>query len=234
MDFRPKAMHDETGATFDDYGRMSAKLGLELPRPTAFTQNFVMQGYADPPTELVKLSNPLTPIGDPAADGTQIWKITHNGVDTHPIHFHLFNVQLINRVGWDGAIRLPDATELGWKDTLRISPLEDTIVALRPIAPDPARLPWKLPNSIRPLNPTVPIGSTLGFSGRDPLGNDVTVFNDYANFGWSTCGELPHPQPRRKRHDAAGRRRRRAWHPDGFGGSGYGDKQSSEGRADVD
>ena len=33
---------------------------------------------------------------------TQLWKITHNGVDTHPIHFHLFNVQVINRVGWDG------------------------------------------------------------------------------------------------------------------------------------
>ncbi len=28
-------------------------------------------------------------------DGTQIWKITHNGVDTHSIHFHLFNVQLL-------------------------------------------------------------------------------------------------------------------------------------------
>ena len=39
---------------------------------------------------------------------TQIWKITHNGVDTHAIHFHLFNVQLLNRVGWDGAIRPAD------------------------------------------------------------------------------------------------------------------------------
>lgn len=39
----------------------------------------------------------------------RIWKITHNGVDTHLIHFHLFEVQLING---DGFIRLPDANEL--------------------------------------------------------------------------------------------------------------------------
>ena len=50
-------------------------------------------------------------------------------MDTHPVHFHLFEVQLLNRVGWDGFIRLPDPNELGWKDTVRISPLEDTIVA---------------------------------------------------------------------------------------------------------
>ena len=56
---------------------------------------------------------------------TQIWKVTHNGVDTHAIHVHLFNVQLINRVGWDGAIRPPDPNELGWKETVRMNPLED-------------------------------------------------------------------------------------------------------------
>ena len=66
----------------------------------------------------------MTPIESPS-DGTQIWKITHNGVDTHPIHFHLFNVQVINRVGWDGTIRPPDPNELGWKETVRMNPLED-------------------------------------------------------------------------------------------------------------
>jgi FtsP/CotA-like multicopper oxidase with cupredoxin domain len=39
-----------------------------------------------------------------ASDGTQIWKITHYGMDTHPIHFHLFNVQLINRFDMNGTI----------------------------------------------------------------------------------------------------------------------------------
>ena len=156
-----------------------------------------MQGYSDPATELVMLSKMGQPIGGPLGDGTQIWKITHNGVDTHPVHFHLFHVQVINRVGWDGAIRLPDANELGWKDTLRVSPLEDTIVALRPLSPDPAKLPFKIPNSIRPLNPAIPIGSSVGFSGLDPLGNNVTVFNDMANFGWEYvwhCHILSHEE----------------------------------------
>ena len=118
-------------------------------------------------------------------------------MDTHPVHFHLFHVQLINRVGWDGAIRLPDANELGWKDTVRISPLEDTIVALRPVAPSQTSIPWKIPNSIRPLNPALPLGSSVGFSSFDPLGNNVTVFNDYANFGWEYvwhCHILSHEE----------------------------------------
>ena len=76
----------------------------------------------------------ITPISD-AADGTQIWRITHNGVDTHPIHFHLYDVQVVNRVTWDNIIIPTEPAELGWKDTVRISPLEDTIVALRPIIP---------------------------------------------------------------------------------------------------
>jgi len=149
---KPKAIHDEMGATFDDYGRMSAKLGLEVPFTNAAIANFVLQNYVDPPTEL--FSN-----GE-----VQIWKITHNGVDTHPIHFHLFEVQLINRVGWDGFIRLPDPNELGWKDTVRIAPLEDTIVAIRLTLP---QVPFVQPNSVRPLNPSTPLGSMMGFSQID-------------------------------------------------------------------
>ena len=36
----PKAIHDEMGAAFDEYGRMAAKLGLELPSPSAANANF--------------------------------------------------------------------------------------------------------------------------------------------------------------------------------------------------
>jgi FtsP/CotA-like multicopper oxidase with cupredoxin domain len=167
----PKAIHDEMGGTFDDYGRMSAKLGLEVKNSNAALSTFAMQTYSDPATEIV---NP---------GQVQIWKITHNGVDTHPIHFHLFDVQLINRVGWDGFIRLPDANELGWKDTVRMAPLEDTIVALRPVTP---RVPFALPNSVRPLNPTQPLGSTMGFGQIDPLTGaalEPLQTNVMANFG---------------------------------------------------
>ncbi len=194
---KAKAIHDEMGATFDDYGRMKASLGVQMPNPTPNLANFIMQGYADPATELVKLV--ATPIGNPLTDGTQIWRVNHNGVDTHPIHFHLFHVQLVNRVGWDGAYRLPHPTELGWKDTVRISPLEDTYVALRPIAPMVSSLPFKLPNSFRPLEPALPIGSTLGFTNIDPLGNPIApgLTNQEANFGWEYvwhCHILSHEE----------------------------------------
>ena len=155
--FQPKALHDEMGAVYDDYGRMSGMLGLEVPSQTSITSNFMPYGYASPPTDVLMTS--LGAMSEPSAgDGTQIWKITHNGVDTHPIHVHLYNVQVINRVGWDGFIRAPDPTELGWKETLRVSPLEDTIVALRPVAPT---LPFTIPDSIRPIDPTMPLGTVL-------------------------------------------------------------------------
>ena len=77
-----------------DYGRMNALLGVEIKNTNISNQTSIPQGLADPPVDLVKVTDPaMTPVGT-AADGTQIWKITHNGVDTHAIHFHLFNVQI--------------------------------------------------------------------------------------------------------------------------------------------
>ena len=196
MPLEPKAIQDEMGETFDpDFGRMSGKLGLELPNTTAGNQNFMLYGFIDRPTEV--LNDSLTPLSTIGADGTQLWKITHNGVDTHTIHFHLFDVQLINRVGWDGFIRPPDDNELGWKDTIRVSPLEDTIVALKPVAP---KLNFGMPDSIRPLNPAAPLGSTMDFSSLDPLtGQPITppVTNEMYNFGWEYvwhCHILSHEE----------------------------------------
>ena len=191
---QPKAIQDEQGETFDPlYGRMSAKLGLEMPQTNATNANFLLFGFIDPPTEVIDDASmtPLSPVG---LDGTQIWKITHNGVDTHPVHFHLFDVQLINRVGWDGAIRAPDDNELGWKDTIRISPLEDTIVALRA---DASKLPFGIPDSVRPLNPAEPIGSTMDFAPVGPDGLPVTTTNQMFNFGWEYvwhCHILSHEE----------------------------------------
>jgi FtsP/CotA-like multicopper oxidase with cupredoxin domain len=164
-----------------DYGRMNALLSYEIPNTTGFTQTTIIQAYIDPPNELIENSSPGILIGA-LGDGTQIWKFTHNGVDTHVMHFHLFNVQLLNRVGWDGAIRAPDPNELGWKESIRMNPLEDCIVALRPFAAN--NHPFKLPNSVRLLDPTRPLGSTMDFTNVDPVGNPVTVTNQMCNFGW--------------------------------------------------
>jgi FtsP/CotA-like multicopper oxidase with cupredoxin domain len=167
-----------------DYGRMNAILGNEIPNTNVTNQTSIPQTLVDPPVELVKLTDPSvsTALIGTAADGTQIWKFTHNGVDTHAIHFHMFNVQILNRVGWDGAIKPPDANELGFKDTVRMNPLEDLIVATRAIRL--TSMPFKVPNSIRLLDPTQPAGGTMGFTNVDPNGNPVTITNQLANFGW--------------------------------------------------
>jgi len=150
-----------------DYGRMNATLGLEMPFTNFNTQTTIPLGYIDPPSENFK-------------DGeTQVWKITHNGVDTHAIHFHLFNVQVINRVGWDGAVRAPDPNELGWKETVRMNPLEDAIVALRPVKQN---LPWPLPDSIRLQDVTMPQGANIRVVNSVD-GNTNPMANEPINFG---------------------------------------------------
>jgi hypothetical protein len=153
---------------FDPIGRMNSTLGVEIPFTTATIQTTIPLGFVDPATEVIP-------------DGaTQLWKITHNGVDTHAIHFHLFNVQVVNRIGWDGAIKPPWPEELGWKETVKMNPLEDIVVALRAKVPT---VPFVQPDNIRALDPANPLGSTAGFFGVDANGNPVTVVNALANFG---------------------------------------------------
>ena len=153
-----------------NFGRMNATLGVELPFTNFNTQTTIPYGYIDPPTEIAQTGAP------------QIWKITHNGVDTHGIHFHLFDVQVVNRVGWDGAVKPPDANEVGWKDTVRMNPLEDIIVALRPMGQS---LPWPIPDSVRTLDPTIPENATnVNFSGIAPDNQPIAGMKNYKmNFG---------------------------------------------------
>lgn len=150
-----------------DYGRMNATLGNELPFTNDGIQTTVPLGYRDPPTEFL------------AKDEIQFWKVTHNGVDTHPVHFHLYNVQLINRVGWDGAIKPPEPNELGWKEIVNMNPLEDIIVAAKPKSPN---VPFNFPSSIRYLDPTSPPNAT--WSSFDPAtGAATTITNVFTDFG---------------------------------------------------
>jgi FtsP/CotA-like multicopper oxidase with cupredoxin domain len=215
MNLKPKMIQDEMGEAFElEYGRMSGFLGVETPNAQAGLQNMILHGYVYPPDEVLDgIELPpgveVEPIAT-ADDGTQIWKFTHNGVDTHPIHFHLYDVQLINRVGWDGIVRKPDSTELGWKDTVRVSPLEDTIVAIRPIIPGIPAAWGGLPNSIRLLDPSMPEGVYLEGANTtqrealglpllafNPDGEPVDIVNHYVNFGWEYvyhCHILSHEE----------------------------------------
>jgi FtsP/CotA-like multicopper oxidase with cupredoxin domain len=179
------------------HGGLYTTLGVALPSsPCTYAASTgvtdacpIPYNQWDPPTEIIKNSNPVVQIGT-MADGTQIWRIFSNSVDTHPMHWHMFNVEVINRVSQlDGSIRPPDPNELGWREVLRVNPLEDTIIALRPIKPI---VPWDLPNNIRPLDVTAPLGSNgtvgilgniTGFESIDPTNKSAPVTNILVNFG---------------------------------------------------
>ncbi|WP_236021939.1 chitobiase/beta-hexosaminidase C-terminal domain-containing protein [Geomesophilobacter sediminis] len=179
--FRPKAIQE----LWDAWGRMNATLGVELPFTNNTVQTTVPLGYADLATEYTN-------------DGQEtMWKITHNGVDTHPVHFHHFDVQLINRVGWDGAIRLPDDNEYGWKETVRMNPLEDVVVAFRP---QKQTLPFALPHSVRPLDPSSTVNSTINIvvdpytqGAGLPVATPNTMFDFGFEYVWH-CHILGHEE----------------------------------------
>jgi FtsP/CotA-like multicopper oxidase with cupredoxin domain len=203
-----KAMHDEMGGVYDTgFGRMSGMLGLTNPNSAL---GFILPfPYSSPPTDIVKGSLETTKIGQ-LADGTQLWRIFHNGVDTHPIHTHLFTAQVISRVGQDGQVapgafpagQAVDAQNVGWKDTFYVNPLEITFLALRPTVPTPTEVPFEVPNSVRLINPSLPAGATLPPPGPagwfDPQGTAIPeVLNHPVNFGWEYvwhCHILSHEE----------------------------------------
>ena len=93
--------------------------------------------YLAPPTEVV------------SAGAVEVWRIFNLSADTHPIHFHLVNVQVISRQPFktvrglftpSGLARGPEANELGWKETVQMHPGEVTTVVMKfdlPIVPFP-------------------------------------------------------------------------------------------------
>src|ERR1019366_4223447 len=76
---------------FDDYGRLIQMVGTS-------TQNgFNNQGL---PTWGLGYRAPTTE--NPCAGSIEVWQIMNLTGDTHPMHFHLVNVQLIQRQKFEG------------------------------------------------------------------------------------------------------------------------------------
>ena len=114
---------------FDEFGRLIQTMGT-FEQNGFNNQNLPTwgRGYLDASTE------------NPKAGATEVWQIMNLTGDTHPIHFHLVNVQLIQRQpfsgdpnGWvySGPPMPPDPNEVGWKDTVRMNPGEITTVIMR-------------------------------------------------------------------------------------------------------
>jgi FtsP/CotA-like multicopper oxidase with cupredoxin domain len=157
------------------YGRMNAVLGT-LPVPINLTAPIPAvpgaAAYIDPPSDLFN-------VGD-----TTIWRLSHIGVDSHAVHLHLVNFQVVNRVDWTNTILPPDPNELGWKETVKTYPFTDLIVAFKTKVPV---LPFKLPTSNRLLDPTTPQNSTMNFPLVVPVPGQVApagIGNVPTNFGY--------------------------------------------------
>ena len=164
-----------------DYGRQNATLGSSLP-PLNSDPTAVSLGYVDPFTENLYDSAGVSgqPVGV-AGDGSQIWAVYHVGVDSHPIHFHLYNVQIIDRQDYNGNIHPPAANELGWKDAVRMNPNEITFVAMRPMS---QQLPFPVPDSARLFDPTRPAGPDPELSTVGPNNQTVSTQNTVIPMGW--------------------------------------------------
>jgi spore coat protein A, manganese oxidase len=70
----------------------------------------------------------------PVLDTTEIWELVNLTDDTHPIHLHMVRFQILDRRRFDsfqymtagtlrytGSVMIPDANEMGWKDTARVN-----------------------------------------------------------------------------------------------------------------
>jgi spore coat protein A len=130
---------------FEEHGRLIQYLGTDQPtNPGSLTPVFGREYMADP-TEVIE-------------DGaTEVWEIVNLTGDTHPIHFHLVNVQVLARLPFDpatytggapdtGAAFAPENNELGWKETVRMNPNEVTRVLMKFNLPE---VPFAVPASPR-------------------------------------------------------------------------------------
>jgi spore coat protein A len=127
---------------FDPYGRLRQLLGTTTINP-------VLGGfgreYLEPATEVV------------AAGSTEVWRIFNLTADTHPIHFHIVNVQVMSRQPFKvvngvftltGVARGPEPNELGWKETVQMHPGECISVIMKFDLPG---VPFAVPPSPRPM-----------------------------------------------------------------------------------
>jgi spore coat protein A, manganese oxidase len=129
----PVTVMDKTlNEAFDIYGRLTQLMGTTAPfvATNAKGSGAVAYGrdYLAPPTET------------PAAGSVQAWRIFNLTADTHPIHFHLVNVQVLSRQPFKlvsgkftptGLARGPEPNEAGWKETVQMHPGEMTTVIMK-------------------------------------------------------------------------------------------------------
>jgi spore coat protein A len=146
--------------TFDAFGRLIQLEGTSVP-PRNVGGGFG-RAYTDPATEVVN------------KNAIEVWQIINLTGDTHPIHFHLVNVQIVSRQPVNvknynggaptfiGPARPPDPNEAGWKETVRMNPGEVTTVIMQFKLPT---VPFTVPSSPRATGTQFPLGLPPGTTG---------------------------------------------------------------------
>jgi spore coat protein A len=127
--------------TFDEHGRLIQLLGTNVKPIGAEGYG---RAYTDEVTEVAK------------AGSIEVWRIANLTMDSHPMHFHLVNVQVVSRQAFDtyeggqphftAAARAAEPTELGWKETVKCHPGEVTTVIMKFDLP---KTPFTVPTSPR-------------------------------------------------------------------------------------
>jgi len=84
-------------------------------------------GTYDPATGVPTPLHWMAPITEmPMLDETQVWEIKNFTMDAHPIHVHLVQFQVVDRVSASGITRPPEPWETGYIDTVIAYPGEIT------------------------------------------------------------------------------------------------------------
>jgi len=157
---------------FDQNGRLKQVLGTT--KPGLVSKGFGLD-YLASPTELI------------IKGATEVWRVFNLTADTHPIHIHLVNFQVLSRQPFrivrgkftpSGLARFPEPDEMGWKETVKMHPGE--VITLIMKFDLPASLPFIVPSSPRATN-------TGGFGMGLPAGK---IYHEYV---WH-CHILEHEE----------------------------------------
>jgi len=124
---------------------------IEIKDPFGRLQQFIGDAavntvsYLDSPTDVVN------------EDEIQEWQVYNTTGDTHPMHIHLVNFEVVSRAQWEfnpdgtpvipltplaSTMKGPDPNEMGWKEVVRMNPGEVTTL----------RMKFSFPAGTRPAN----------------------------------------------------------------------------------
>jgi spore coat protein A len=130
---------------FDAHGRLAQYIGTNSQVAGTAAGFYGRRYVEEAATEVVQ------------AGTTEVWEIANLSADTHPLHFHLVNVQILARQPinmkayagtptFRGKAGAPEAIELGWKETVRMNPGEVIWVIMKFDLPV---VPFTVPSSPR-------------------------------------------------------------------------------------